>query len=97
MTPEPQHCPKYHTCCAAVCPLDATKAVHLPGEKVCYYLNASGKAGADERFENDPVFAACIAKLPIVCARHPDIRRRVERAAETGFRKNNLRHRADAA
>lgn len=98
MTIRPEQCPRFDTCSAAVCPLDERKAVHLSGDRVCYYLTASGKPGAEERFQDDPIFEACKAKLPVIAARHPEIRRRVEAAARTGFRgKNLIGKAADAA
>jgi hypothetical protein len=64
--------------------------VHVPGEPVCYYLLNSGKVGALERFANDPVFAECTAKLPEIAERHPEIGRKVEKAAKSGFRSAHL-------
>src|SRR5262245_61078724 len=85
----PVDCPRFQTCNASICPLDPLwpSAVHLRGEKVCPYLLGSGKAGADEKYQGDPVFAACLARLPDVTAAHPDIARRVEKAARTAFKK----------
>jgi hypothetical protein len=87
---EADRCPRFHTCNAAVCPLESTLAAHLPGDRVCYYLLASGKAGADERFQDDPVFADCRDRLPEVAYYYPEIRRAVDRAAQSGFRGGNL-------
>lgn len=93
-----ERCPRFDTCNASVCPLDdrLPKAVHLAGEATCFYLRASGKAGAAERFRNDPTFAECVERLPAIVATHPDIGRSVERAAKTGFRKSNLRRKGHA-
>src|SRR5262245_36518054 len=82
-TLQPAECPQ--TCNAPVCPLDPVPTVHLGGEPVCYYLRNSGKPGAGERFTEDPVFAACLARLPEISTQYPDIDRAVERAAKTGF------------
>lgn len=87
---DPERCPRFHSCSAAICPLDATLAAHLPGEPVCFYLRASGKEGAAERFRDDPVFAACLARLPVITGRSPDIRRRVKLAAGSGFKGGHL-------
>lgn len=87
---DPERCPRFHNCSAAVCPLDLTLAAHLPGEPVCFYLRASGKQGAAERFRDDPVFAACLARLPLITGRSADIRRRVELAAGSGFKGAHL-------
>lgn len=89
-------CSKFDTCSAPICPLDAAwpKAAHLPGERVCFHLLASGKAGAVERFAGDPVFRACRLALPLVKAAHPTIRRAVEAAARRGFKGGNLMRKA---
>jgi hypothetical protein len=87
---EVDRCPRFQTCNAAVCPLESTLAAHLPGDRVCYYLLASGKAGADERFQDDPVFADCRDRLPEVAYYYPEIRRAVDRAAKSGFRSAHL-------
>ena len=94
--PKPEECSKFYTCSAPICPLDPKwpRAVHLGGERVCFYLLASGKEGAEERFRDDPIFAACRIALPLVVARHPVIGRVVERAAKSPFRKCNLPGRA---
>jgi hypothetical protein len=88
----PRDCPRFDACSAAICPLDASwpKAVHLNGEPVCSYLLCSGKQGAALRFADDPVFEACRVALPLVAAKHPLIRRAVERAARSGFKDANL-------
>ena len=91
----PTTCPIFQTCEAAICPLDPLRhqAAHLPGEPVCRYLLACGKAGAADYYRDDPVFAACRGHLAEVCARHPDIARQVRRAAGSGFRGQHLRGR----
>lgn len=95
----PDECEKFLACNASLCPLDERwrAAAHLSGEKVCPHLLASGKAGAAERFAGDRAFLACLDVLPEVCERQPDIRRRVEVAARSGFRKSNLPHLRQAA
>ena len=86
-------CPRFDSCNAALCPLqpDWRQVQHLPGEQVCFYARESGKVGAAERHAADPAFAAVIAVLPQVMAKHPDIGRRVEVAAKTGSKGANLR------
>ena len=86
-----EQCPRFQRCNAAVCPLDKRLAMHLPNESVCYYLRASGKEGAGERFRDDPIFRACLERLPEISKRFPDIRRQVARAARKGFKGKNLR------
>jgi hypothetical protein len=87
-------CPRFLTCCAALCPLEPAwrEVQHLPGEKVCKYLLDSGKAGAAERYADDPTFAAVMEQREAVCRKHRAIEYEVERAARSGFRKSNLPH-----
>lgn len=88
----PSDCDKFQSCNASLCPLDPhwRRTAHLSAEKVCSYLLASGKAGAAQRFADDRVFLACLDVLPEVTAKHPDIRRGVEKAARSGFKADNL-------
>jgi hypothetical protein len=92
----PTDCPIFATCNAAVCPLDPAwrKAVHLPGEPVCRYLLAGGKAGAVDHYRDDPAFAAVSPLAGAVSAEHPDIAKKVARAARSGFPGQHLRRRA---
>jgi hypothetical protein len=55
---------------------------------VCYYLTESCKAGADERFADDPVFAECKRLLPEVSVKWPAIGRAVEVSAGKPSRKD---------
>ena len=89
----PTDCPKYPACSAPVCPLDPRwpQAVHLPGERVCFYLTCTGKEGAAEYFAGDQVFEACRVALPAIAARHRPIAKRVEQASRTGIKGSNLR------
>src|SRR5690242_10536270 len=95
MTPlplAPEDCPRFQTCNAVICPVDPQWpwAAHLKGERVCFYLLASAKVGAAERFADDPVYHACKASLEAVAAKHPLVRRAVEVASESGFRGGHL-------
>ena len=92
----PTDCPIFETCNAAVCPLDPAwrKAVHLPGEPVCRYLLAGGKAGAADHYRDDPAFAAVSPRVGEVSAEHPDIAKKVARAARSGLPGQHLRRRA---
>jgi|SRR5215471_5601252 len=83
LTLVPEDCPIFQTCNAAICPLDPRwpLAVHRWGEPICRYLRASGKEGAAQHYQNDPVFEACQTRLDEVCAKHPDIARGVARAS----------------
>jgi hypothetical protein len=90
MPPKPTDCPRFDSCNAAVCPLEPVPSVHLKGEQVCYYLRNHVKAGAAERFKDDPVFAAVVEQAPIVLKRYPDIARRVAEAAKSSWKGANL-------
>ena len=95
----PEQCPKFKTCSAPICPLDERwpEAAHLRGEAICWYLLASGKAGAAEPYAGDPTFAECLLQLDAVCAAHPDIRKKVTKAARCGFRLSNFKGRRPVA
>jgi hypothetical protein len=88
----PTDCPKFQSCSAPVCPLDPLwrSAVHFQGEKVCPYLLASHKVGAAERYAGDAVFQVCSDRCDEVTARHAAIRRAVAKAAQSGFKADNL-------
>jgi hypothetical protein len=87
----PTSCPRFQTCSAAVCPLDLVPSYHRGDDRVCYYLVSSSKAGAAERFADDPVFQACLERLPDVVARHPRIGTTVAKAARTKARGDHFR------
>jgi hypothetical protein len=89
----PRDCGSFQTCNASLCPLDPAwrSAVHLPGEAVCRYLLAGGKAGAAEYYAGDRVFPAVQAAAPAVLAKHAAIRRAVEEAARYGIKGAGLR------
>jgi hypothetical protein len=84
----PTDCPRFQTCSALICPLDPRwpTAYHRSGERVCHYLLVAAKDGADDRFADDAVYAACRTALPMVAARWPAIGKAVEKAGRTGFR-----------
>ncbi len=87
----PQDCSRWQHCNASVCPLDPSDGCHLPGEAVCYYLRNSGKAGAGERFQDDPVFQEVRLGIGKVRERYPAIARVIDRAAKTPFQGEHLR------
>ncbi len=87
-----QDCPRFNCCNAAICPLDSNwrEVRHLPGEKVCFYLLASGKYRAQQRLVGDPVYRVVQQQAPSVCSIHAAIQRAVEAASRAGFRAANL-------
>jgi hypothetical protein len=58
-------------------------------------LRNAVKAGADERFAGDPVYLASKRSLRLVCAKFPDIARRIAAAARCGFRGGNFSQRGE--
>ena len=86
---KPEDFNKFQTCNAAICPLDPywPAAAHLPGEKVCHYLLATGKAGADERYADDPVFGVVKAVAEAIIAKWSNIRMKVQEASRYGLKK----------
>jgi len=97
--PTAVNCPVFQSCSAAICPLDLRwrLAVHLPGEPVCRYLLAAGKEGATDHFRDDLAFAVCQTQLSEVCAKHPDIARRVARAASCPIKGTSRRSKQPGA
>lgn len=84
-------CPRFEKCNASICPLqDWSKNYHRGSETVCKYSLDSGKAGAAERYQDDPVFHHCVSQLPAISERYPTIANQVEKASKTGFRGGHL-------
>ena len=92
----PQDCPKFEDCRAPVCPLDACclNTQHLEGEPVCFYLVEFVKEGAGSRFltlpHGDKWVSVLSLVLPDVKKLYPDIRRKLERAENTGPRMGRI-------
>jgi hypothetical protein len=88
----PRDCRHFDRCSAPICPPDPRwrSAAHLPGERVCLYLVASGKAGASDYYRDEPAFAAVLEHAAEVLARHSHIRRVVAQAAGKKIRGENL-------
>jgi hypothetical protein len=81
-------CPRWHSCSAALCPLDFPhQGYHRNGERICYYLLESHKDGADERFADDWVFHECKLRLPFIAERYPSIQKAVDKAARLPSRR----------
>jgi hypothetical protein len=70
----PKDCPRFPTCNANICPLDADwrKRSHVPGEEACQVVMEHVKEGADARFasrqvmtEIRPYASALLASLRV--------------------------------
>jgi len=84
-------CPKFHTCSANICPLDADwkKRTHIKGERVCLLLCEAAKPHASDAFRGvgrEELLPAIKSVMPEICTRWGSIRRTVERASKTGSR-----------
>lgn len=85
----PSLCPKFESCCAPICPMDADwrKRSHRKGERVCLYLREASKNGGT--LENHgylpKVMRELITKVyPEIVSRHGAVRLALERAARQG-------------
>jgi hypothetical protein len=89
-------CPKFESCSAPVCPLDPIwrQVPHLAGERVCLYLTERAKNGGEARLSNvlptqlaelvSEAYSELLARDACAARGHGEIRRTIERAAETG-------------
>jgi len=88
MPPQPEDCYKFPSCNAALCPLDATnQGQHLPGEAICLGMRTLVKLKGTSHVAD--AFGAIVGDrlqglLPTYRETHPDIARRLARAARTG-------------
>jgi hypothetical protein len=84
----PEDCHLFNSCNAAICPLDPRwpSAYHRREDKVCHYLLATAKAGADEHYRDDLVYQEVQKRAPEILKRWKDIDRRVEKAAQSGLK-----------
>ena len=87
-------CPKWDGCSAPLCPLGMLGS-HLPGERVCFYLLESTKAGAEARFAAYPtqggvtgeqLYQAMVEATPAIQSRYASIGRAMLRASKTPSR-----------
>jgi hypothetical protein len=103
----PNECPRYDSCSAPLCPLDASwrLRVHRHGDRVCFYLCETVKAGAMRRFEgraDAEVFVAACGMLDHAAFFVSDLRKKLRDAAKKGSRTdkgdrlNAVRHLARA-
>lgn len=84
-------CPRWETCPANVCPLDADwrKRSHLKGEPVCLWLREVVKPGGEAILRasiGGDATAQVVAALPAIEAAHGTLRRALKRASQQGSR-----------
>jgi len=87
----PESCLRFLKCNAPICPLDAEwrKRVLLSDDPTCFYLTESVKQDAEAVFQGaglKELYAALVRVSQHITARHPRIRRALERSKPTGFR-----------
>lgn len=84
-------CPKWHSCSAPICPLDANWANRSiqSEDAICFYLSEAVKDGAAARFEGaglGQLFHQVTTVLPEPVSSSGRIRRTLERASLNGSR-----------
>lgn len=94
-----RECPKFNTCSAPICILDAhwQQRKHLNEDGCCYYLLESQKQNAEAIFRGagrEKLYAVAIAVAPAMAERHAPIRRNLERSKTTGSRMNKFSNEA---
>lgn len=85
-------CPKFDTCSAPICPLDAQWSArrHLPGERICLWLREAVKPGGDQALrEALPITLVehITAALPAIQSSNSDIRHKLRQAAAAGSKR----------
>jgi len=97
---EMRDCPKFISCSAPVCPLGDITVSHLRGEPICKYLMEQVKPGGKARLRG------CLAgemvdtigkALPQIQNSHGDIKKRLQRASETGSKMDAFKMKKMAA
>ena len=89
-------CPKFESCSAPVCPLDAEWELrsHLNGERVCYYLTEYSKEAVRPILKEGLAvehYEAIVEQHPRIIDLHPLIKRQLSRSSI-----NNPRFKLDA-
>lgn len=79
-------CPKFNSCSAPICPLDADwqDRLHLDGERVCFYLTEYVKQTARPILKGllaAELFEAIEVGYHKIIAAHPRIKRQLERSS----------------
>lgn len=91
----PNQCPKFASCSAPICPLDADwrKRSHRKGERVCLYLREASKNGGT--LENTGYLPEALNEkisqaYPEIVTRHGAIRFALDRAAQQGSKAQRI-------
>ncbi len=88
---KPEHCPKFQTCNAPICPLDAIwhkRSNHIE-DATCFYLLESVKHGAKAHFQVallGELYAVIVAARADISTSHKRIAVKLESAKRTGSR-----------
>ena len=87
----PEHCPKFQTCNAPICPLDANwdRRTHHSEDASCFYLIESVKHNAQANFEvalPSGFYQTILTARSNILVRHTRLNYILERAKLTGSR-----------
>lgn len=87
----PEQCPKFQTCNAPICPLDASwhKRINRSEDATCYYLIESVKDDAQVNFERGglgDLYNRVAGNRAELSARYARLNYVIDRAAKTGSR-----------
>lgn len=79
-------CPKYDACSAPLCPLDPNWRLRAfnHGERVCFFLNESVKAGAANRLSQEMLIAC--QSMAASEDLHCEVKAKLTEAAKSGSR-----------
>ncbi len=88
---KPDNCPKFQSCSAPICPLDAKwhKRVNTSDDATCFYLLESVKHGAKAHFQVallGELYAVIVRARVGISTSHKRIAAKLESAKRTGSR-----------
>jgi len=88
---KPEHCPKYQSCNAPICPLDAKrhKRANTSDDATCFYLLESVKHGAKAHFQVallGELYGVIVRARADIATSHKRIAAKLESAKKTGSR-----------
>ncbi len=98
----PEQCPRFNGCSANICPLDQDwrKRSHIQNERVCGLLTENVKPGGEARLKGvlpAELVEQVVGQRGSIAARWGAIKRRLNDAATTGSRLENVEHLRAAA